>query len=543
MTLTASPANEWQVSGWFGTDSDGITDKSNTVTMPAQNHSAGVTYRETPPDEGVGDEFEADNDCANYRDIPVTGALQFHSFHREADEDWVRFQARSGHTYLIQVDVPNTSPADVALELYPRCGSLQEKNQDFTFSPGVRMSFEAVEDGPIYARLLNHDAGVAGDHVQYTVSVRSLNDSVKPGALIVVAGAIRANDPVQDNIYHVTDAVYKLFINKGYTDEQIYYLSPDIGRDHVDARADRAGLQTAITEWAKDNVGADRALTIYMMDHGARDRFYLDKQRNQSVSPADLDAWLTEIEEAHPGLRINVIIDACYSGSFITGDKTLVGENRVIITSTDADNLAWASRDGAIFSDHFLEALGRNESLYNAYREAQVAAKIAHPHQKPFVNGDSNTRPGQADDGAQAATRGFSFAGTLDDFNWPPHIFSVTPPEIIDGRGVIRADVRDDEQVNRVWAVIYPPDYVAPIEGEALVQDEDFSLISTIVLLDNGKNSFSATFRDFRQSGTYRVVVYAEDEFDVGARPVSFEVQVDVEDEPSQTFYLPMMRR
>lgn len=45
--LTALPDTGWEVSAWNGTDDDGSTDLTNTVTMPAENHSAGVTYVES----------------------------------------------------------------------------------------------------------------------------------------------------------------------------------------------------------------------------------------------------------------------------------------------------------------------------------------------------------------------------------------------------------------------------------------------------------------------------------------------------------------
>ena len=42
--LTADPATGWSVSGWTGTDDDERTEETNTVTMPASAHTAGVLY-------------------------------------------------------------------------------------------------------------------------------------------------------------------------------------------------------------------------------------------------------------------------------------------------------------------------------------------------------------------------------------------------------------------------------------------------------------------------------------------------------------------
>lgn len=49
ITLTANPGSGWRVAGWSGTNNDGSTSTSNTLVMPAANHSVSVTYEELPP--------------------------------------------------------------------------------------------------------------------------------------------------------------------------------------------------------------------------------------------------------------------------------------------------------------------------------------------------------------------------------------------------------------------------------------------------------------------------------------------------------------
>ena len=44
ITLTASPDNNWIVGGWLGTDNDASLATHNTITMPAGDHVASVTY-------------------------------------------------------------------------------------------------------------------------------------------------------------------------------------------------------------------------------------------------------------------------------------------------------------------------------------------------------------------------------------------------------------------------------------------------------------------------------------------------------------------
>jgi hypothetical protein len=46
VTLTASPASHWHILSWDGTDDNGSTSTTNTVTMPAGNRTATVYYEQ-----------------------------------------------------------------------------------------------------------------------------------------------------------------------------------------------------------------------------------------------------------------------------------------------------------------------------------------------------------------------------------------------------------------------------------------------------------------------------------------------------------------
>lgn len=48
ITLTAEPADGWQVATWDGTDNDDSLDKTNTVTMPNAAHTVSVNYEPIP---------------------------------------------------------------------------------------------------------------------------------------------------------------------------------------------------------------------------------------------------------------------------------------------------------------------------------------------------------------------------------------------------------------------------------------------------------------------------------------------------------------
>ncbi|MEZ4866399.1 MAG: fibronectin type III domain-containing protein [Caldilineaceae bacterium] len=529
-TVTATPSPS-------PTSTPTATASATATPSPRPSATASTTPTPTATDTAqiVGDAFEDDDSCDQAKLIEVTGVTQQHTFHKVADVDWVRFDASKDSQYLIEVSIPQASPADVALELYKSCGSSPTKGQDFTFSPGIRLELTADTTSPIYLKLGNHDSQVAGHAVSYELSVRALGTTVQPGLLILVAGSIRNQDPVQPNIYHVTDAVYQLFVDNNYTDDRIYYLAPAL--DHsskVDALATADNLKAAITDWARQHIGADQALTIYMMDHGSKDLLYLDKTRGQWVDPAQLDSWLDELEVLYPNLKTNVIIEACYAGSFIKAPKSISSPGRVIITSTDDANLAWASSDGAQFSDHFLTALRRGESLYSSFRSAQIATSISHPGQLAWLDGNGDGNPVDPGDQQVAAQRGFTYAGTFPDEIWPPYIDEVEEPIVVENeRGALRVHVLDDVGVDDVWAVIYPPSYVAPATGEELIQET----LPTVKLLDQGNGWYGAYYEGFKARGRYRIVFQADDTQGYDARPVEIEVS------NGQVTYLPLVVR
>jgi CSLREA domain-containing protein len=512
-------------------------DSSPPTPTPTPTHTPAPTPTHTPTPTPTSspnsDYFEPDDTCAEASAIPTDGTVQPHTFHDQADADWVTFEANADTTYLIEAQIPAGSPADVILELYDQCDTLPEETQDYTFTPGARLEFTTPVSGSYYLKLLSHDATAYGPDVAYQLSVRALAAEPTPGALVLVAGKIRPNDPLQDNIYHVTGAVRQLFLAHDYDDDRIAYLAPDTSQAGVDYLVSADTLEQVITTWAPDKVGPDRPFTLYMMDHGDYDQFYLDKPRGEWVTPQEIDAWLATLEAVAPGVTVNIIVEACKSGSFIDLTHSVSAPGRVVIASTGAWRIAWATDEGAVFSDHFIAGLDQGESLFGAFQTARWATEAAHA-QTPWLDDDGDGVANGALDGTEAARRGFSFAGTLAADEWPPYIVAATgPTEIAQGNGVLQAEVRDDEAVHRVWAVIYPPSYEPPTSGVEMPQEN----LPTLVLQEQGTDVYGATYTGFDEIGTYRVVIHAEDNDRREGRPLALEVRAGWE------VYLPLVLR
>lgn len=489
---------------------------------------------EPPPPPIATDPYEDDNSCDKARTIVPDGAIQERSFHEEADEDWLKIEASAAITYVIEARVPPASNADLALELYNACDG-QPDGEDPNFSADIRLTFSPPADGTYYLRLRNHNEEVYGAEVTYHVSVRDAKQaaSAGAGALIILGGKLRENDLVQENIDHVTNSIYNFARTNGCSADQIYYLAPDMSLDgdgdglpDVNALANPANLEAAITEWALSRVSPTEPLTLYLMDHGASDTLFLNGA-NESVTTSQLDEWLSELEESVPGLESNIIVEACQSGSFISPTQSMSRDKRVLISSTGDLSLAYASEEGAVFSDAFLDALAQGMNLQAAFDEGASAADLAHPDQTAWLDDTGDGRYEPDSDGELAALRGFACAAPPPGELWAPFIVQAQAQD-----GTISAEVRDDKGVESVKAIIYPPGYSQPDSSQELIPDPE-----PIFLEAQGNDLYSVELDELTETGTYRIVLYAEDEDGLTSRPK------EVLARGSWQIYLPIVER
>ncbi len=526
-----------------------VTPPTSTPTPTSQ---ANVTPTPTPtggtPAPTGGDAYEADDECTAARNIASDGLFQNRTFHQQADNDWVRLDATAGTTYLIEARVPPNAPTDVVLELHPNCNAAATTTQDYSFSPDVRLRFDAPTTGTYFLRLLNNQPSIFGHQVAYQLSVTAFQSTApQTGALIIVAGRNSEGDVLQAQIHNVTNRVYRLWRNNGYAAENIRYFAPDLSMDaDLDGKADvnglpnKANLQDAILNWASTIVTAERVLTLYIMDHGSYDRIYLDEPRGERLLPQELHTWLNQLEAAVPGVKINVIIEACNSGSFIDPTNSISKPGRVVITSAGAFSLAWASPSGAVFSDALLDGLATGQSLYLAFDEARNNAQRRHSDQIAWLDDDGNGIPNDGRDGAIAAARGFNNPGSFDssrDGQWKPYVVTAevrpaavhhhggTEPGATDQgvtiapgtRGEVWAEVRDNSSIKTVLATIYPPSYQAPTAGEELIIGPP-----PITLQARGNDMYAGLYGAFEEIGNYRIVVSAIDDDGLESRVLEF---------------------
>ena len=522
-TLVSNIANPATTATATATPLPRVTPTATNIPTDTSTPTNTPTATPSPTASQSGDVYEVDDTCPQAHLQPVNGVSQEHSFHRAGDEDWIAFDALEGVEYRIEVQIPAGSPANVVLDTYLACtGNTLGPTWDNPNTPGARLTIKAPITGRLYIQAMNHDAQVSGAQVRYQIAVQQKGAAPAVGALIIVAGRYRWNDELQPRIDNVANNVYSLFEHYSYTRDDIYYLTTanrnnpqDPHQSQYDGAATLQDLEQSITEWAKTRVDAHRALTLYLVDHGYRELFYLDQPNGQQLTPTQLHRWLTQLETDVPGVKINIIIEACKSGSFT---RTLSKTNRIVITSTNADKDAVTSDSGAHFSDQLIAALRQGSNLYTSFQIARETARLFLSEQDAWLDANGDGQPNGEEDRMVAAQLGFGQFGTLaDEMNlWPPYIQRVQLTEApTDTQTTILAEITDNSVITGVWAVILPPSYNAPVDGSELRRDH----AQPMHAVTTTPGVYELQTAAFTESGEYRIVVYAVDDDGLTSTP------------------------
>jgi hypothetical protein len=336
----------------------------------------------------------------------------------------------------------------------------------------------------------------------------------------IIAGGRNSSGSLQGNINYVTDRAYRVFQAAGIGADDIYYLSPGPrdadgdGTSDVRATTTPANLHTAL-QWAAARLSAGVPFYLFLMDHGNVELFCAEGcSGGHQITSRQLDTWLDELESSSGCDQVNVIIDACHSGSLLDkhGDHrdSIAKDGRVVITSTDRTHNAYASAQGALFSDAFFSAVAGSRDLLASFNHARAAVQAASDDQTPWLddNGDGLHNPADGDHAEQRYVARY-FGAIL------PEILAAAV-EVQGQVGQIEATVATGaEPLTSVWAAVYAPSFQAPDHttldlGVPLVELEPDP---------EQAGEYAATYNGFIEQGAYRLVIYAEDEAGNQAAP------------------------
>ena len=251
----------------------------------------------------------------------------------------------------------------------------------------------------------------------------------RAGYAVIVVGKL--DDAAEGHPEHAktADYVYRVFRDRGFAEEDIYYLregpsdpAPDIHVD--DTSPTQSDVQTAIESWALGEMNSAAApLYVVFLDHGGGGEdpaFYLysgSYDETRVITPTELDSYLDTLQDnLNPSAQdedIVLVYGACYSGSYIS---TVSGEHRLIMTSTSPDEVSHRGvtdpddgiRDGEAFATELFRYAQAGKTLKESFELAseKIAdytatasnAGTAEQLQHPLLdgNGDGSGTVGEA---------------------------------------------------------------------------------------------------------------------------------------------------
>lgn len=338
----------------------------------------------------------------------------------------------------------------------------------------------------------------------------------KSKAIIVAGGGPYMGNSLWNATLVNANAAYRTLMSQGYTKERIKYFADENfdldgngENDDFAGAATTANLKEAIEQWAADS----DSLVIYLVDHGGVNNFRMNA--NEVTTADELNSWLTAIERELPE-GVTLVYDACKSGSFL---DELSGYKRRIFTSTQSDENAYFLSQGAVsFSAFFWQHIFNGQDLADSFKKAQQT-----------IGANNLTQTPQADVDGVRLTSDLSVLvnqyignGTVYRENGPV-IGEVTPEQTIIGttQAIIAVtDISDVANISKVWAVVWPPNYIPPEETNPVLN------LPTINFQKDSSGNYSATWDDFTQPGSYQIAVYARDNTGNTSAPKTTAVHV-----------------
>ena len=329
------------------------------------------------------------------------------------------------------------------------------------------------------------------------------------GKVIIMQGGGDKNNNNDWNLFDsLASYVYDAFKRRKFTDDDIYYLSPEREND-VDTVTSMENLEYAITTWAPDKLNSKLSLYIYLISHNGSKGLLVDKTDGveKYLTGKELDGWLDQLENKCKD--ITLVIEACYSGGLIAD---LSAEDRIIITSAQASTEAtiWPNYS---FTSFFFDDLVENRNIKESFESASkyVTADELFGDQIPQLEANGDGTSNDIDDKVAAEIK-------YIDGNYDSLTKLANPPEITEAskdqklaeeanKATVWVQVSAMGAGERVWGTIVPPDH-REAGVEYALPDIDFPAVDFKSI---GGSKYEGTYENLDEEGTYKILIYAQD--------------------------------
>ena len=329
----------------------------------------------------------------------------------------------------------------------------------------------------------------------------------QPVRAVIVAARASAGDSMWPATDCIARRMYLTLRYLGFSRAQIRYLSHEPHRDidgngildDIDAETLHANVEETITSWAS---GATR-LFVFLADHGTPGYFRLGP--GETLSATELAGWLNT-HQTETESEVAVVMDACYSGSFLPPLAWNGPGERVVITSCAADEVAYFIGGGAMgFSGAFTMGLLLGLDLEESFLLGKDSMAL-YQNAKLDDNGDGVHEPETDGPRAAAIHVDTGFGGFAD----LPCVTRVSDNQrTAGGTGVtLWADeIASKRRIDRAWCVLSDvdtrPDPLNPLDDAVVLE----------LYRNRRTGRYETTYDGFDAEKTYRTAIYVRDVF------------------------------
>jgi len=356
-----------------------------------------------------------------------------------------------------------------------------------------------------------------------------LYPGIESGEALIIAGGGIPNNTLWETTEYLANKFYTIVKSKRFTHDQIMYISDHTGHYDPDGDGiydiivdDHSPSVLDVQNFIEDlhaqpenhKVNSSKPLIIYMMDHGGQEQFKVNK--GEILKASEMDKWLDSLQAA-TNCEVILIIEACYSGTFIAQLTPTQDQKRILISSSNTELSNYDQEGSLSFSQWLFNNIFQGDDLKRSFYKANynLSKYYLFSNQTPqLIDGNSGEYASQ-----------FYIGGTGLVGNTMPEILSATPNQFIhSGNFSIFAQVDDLEGLEKVWVTVMPPN----LNLLQSVNEFETPLLNleSIELIDFESNSIFEGEYHFQCNGTYNLTFFARDLSD---NVVSHEVRVSVD--------------
>lgn len=323
--------------------------------------------------------------------------------------------------------------------------------------------------------------------------------------LAVIVACCSVLDASWPEIEKNVSTAYNTLKFQGYSDEDIYFLSPVTYSTGFDGIPDSDNIEYAVKGRISENCGD---LVLYLVGTGLESGIWLNE--NETLSVSELDSWLDEVQIEY-GIKITVVIDAEFSGTWLPYLAPPENSKRILIAEPSPDGIAVSQADNEIsFSAFFWKEILKGIPVGISFSRAKdtiemLAGSIGR--QTPLLDDNGNGIGNDPEDGDFADSHVIGVGIKLAEN--APVIGSIIPTIVLEAGNTVTIwaeDITSVGGVKSVRAVVHPPNALYDQSHES------YSVSETFELKDNGNGRYEGTYDGIDPAGEYRIIVYARDE-------------------------------